>query len=153
MLHYNRRKVGQIMPRDSQTGLYREEYFKEFLALAKKSFERSEGPVFLMLADLSAFTDVSERQKIAKSMMDALSAITRDTDVKGWHIDGLVIGIMFTEKTGKAAISRFAQRNVVNKCLGCLQSHLGVEKFSRIQISWQSVQTGCILEFRDVNMG
>jgi hypothetical protein len=86
-------------------------------------------------------------------MTDALSAITRDTDVKGWLVDGLVIGIMFTEMTGKAAISTFAQRNVVNKCLGCLQSHLGAEKYSRSQISWQSVQTGCILEFRDANMG
>jgi hypothetical protein len=145
--------VGQIMLRDSQTGLYREEYFKEFLALAKKRFERSEGPAFLMLADLSAFTDVSERQKVAKSMIDSLSAVTRDTDVKGWFVEGLVIGIMFTEMAGKAAISRFAQRKVVNKCLGCLQSHLGVKTFSRIQISWQSVQTGCILEFRDVSMG
>ena len=106
-----------------------------------------------MLADLSAFADVSERQKIAKSMMEALSHAIRDTDVKGWRVDGLVIGIMFTEMAGKAAISRFAQRKVVNKCLGCLQSHLGVKTFSRIHISWQSVQTGCILEFRDVNMG
>ena len=54
-----------------------------------------------MLADLSAFADLSERQKIAKSMMEALSHAIRDTDVKGWHIDCLVIGIMFTKITSK----------------------------------------------------
>ena len=153
MLPYNRRRVGQGMLIDSQTGLYPEKYFNELLTLEKKRRKRSEESALLMLADLSAFTDESERQKIAQSMMDALSAVTRDTDIKGWYVDGLVIGIMFTEMAGKAAVSRFAQRNVVNKCLGCLQSHLGVEKFSRIQIRWQSVQTGCILEFRDANMG
>ena len=110
------------MVKDSQAGLYPEKYFNELLTLEKKRRKRSEESAFLMLADLSAFTDESERQKIAQSMMDALSAVTRDTDIKGWYVDGLVIGIMFTEMAGKAAVSRFAQRNVVNKCLGCLQS-------------------------------
>ncbi len=59
------------MPRDSETGLYHEECFNEFLALEEKRCERSDSPVFLMLADLSAFVDMHERQKIAKSMMDA----------------------------------------------------------------------------------
>jgi hypothetical protein len=123
------------MLRDSQTGLYHEEYFKEFLALEEKRCERSKDPVFLMLADLSAFIDIQERQKIAKSMTEVLSDATRDTDVKGWHVDGLVMGIIFTEMTSKEATSPFA--HVVNKCLGRLGSYLGVERLSRIQISWQ----------------
>ena len=75
------------MLRDSQTGLYNEEYFNELLALEQKKCERSKSPVFLMLADLSAFADLSERQKIARSMMEVLSHAIRDTDVKGWHVD------------------------------------------------------------------
>jgi hypothetical protein len=81
------RRFDQIMPRDRQTGLYHEEYFNEFVALEKKMCERSEGSALLMLADFSAFTDVSERQKIAKSMTEVLSVATRDTDVKGWHAE------------------------------------------------------------------
>jgi len=125
------------MPRDTETGLYHEEYFNEFLALEEKRCERSDSAVFLMLADFSAFVDMYERQKIAKSMMDAISDVTRDTDVKGWHIDGLVMGIMFTEITGREATA-----HVVDKCLGSLSSHLGMDRLSRIQISWQENGNG-----------
>jgi len=125
------------MLRDSQTELYNEEYFNELLALEQKKCERSKSPVLLMLADLSAFADVSERQKIARSMMEALSHIIRDTDVKGWHVDGLVIGTMFTKITSKETTSPFAPRHFVNRCLERLSSCLGVERFSRIEVSWQ----------------
>ena len=149
----NSRTQDQIMPRDSQTGLYNEEYFNEFLALERKKRERSEDPAFLMLADLSTFTDVSERQKIAQSMMDALSDLTRDTDVKGWHVDGVVIGIMFTEMACKEATSLMVERYVVNKCLRGLESHLGMKTFSRIQISWQPVQDRHISKIHKVSKG
>jgi hypothetical protein len=125
------------MLRDSQTGLYHEEYFNELLSLEKKRCERSRDPVFLMRADLSAFADPSERQKIAKSIMKVLSGATRDTDVKGWHVDGLVIGIMFTETTGNEATWPLPPRSIGDKWLGRLRCYLGVERLSRIRISWQ----------------
>lgn len=124
------------MLRDNQTGLYHEKYFNELLALEKKRCERSKNPVFLMLVDLSSFADVSERRKVAKSIMEALSETTRDTDVKGWHVNGLVIGSMFTEMTCKEAVSPSTLKHITNKCLGRLGLDLGVEKFSRIQINW-----------------
>ena len=94
-----------------------------------------------MLADLSAFVDVSERQKIAKSMTEVLSDATRDTDVKGWHVDGLVMGIMFTEMTCEEASPSMVKRYVANKCLRSLESHLGMERFSRIQVSLQPLHS------------
>ena len=97
-----RDKIGPIV-KDSQTGLYPEKYFNELLTLEKKRRKRSEDPAFLMLADLSAFTDESERQKITQSMMDVFSNVIRDTDVKGWHVDGVVMGIIFTEMAYKGA--------------------------------------------------
>jgi hypothetical protein len=128
------------MLRDSQTGLYNEEFFNELLALEKKRCEDSKDPVCLITADLSSFVDIHERQKITKSMADALSNVTRDTDIKGWHVDGLVMGIMFTEMTGKEATSPFA--HVVSKCIGSLAFHLGMERLARIQISWQRTGNG-----------
>jgi lipopolysaccharide/colanic/teichoic acid biosynthesis glycosyltransferase len=125
------------MLRDCQTGLYHEEYFDEIFALEKKKCERSKSLLFLMLADLSAFADVSERQKVAKSMMEELSRAIRDTDVKGWQVDGLVIGIMFTGMTRKEATSPFVPRHFANRCLERLRSHLGAERFSRIHVTWQ----------------
>jgi hypothetical protein len=139
------------MVKDSQTGLYPEKYFNEFLAFEKKRCERSEDPVFLMLADLSAFTDESKRQKIAQSMMDALSAVTRDTDVKGWHVDGLVMGIIFTEMAYQGTTSKMVQRYVASKCLWSLKSHLGEEAFSRIQIRWQQLHSEHIPEIHTVS--
>ena len=138
--HKNRRveqpsETGSDHLKDSQIGLYYEEYFKELLALEKKRCEHSERPTFLMLADLSAFTEVSERQKIAKSMMDVFSKVTRDTDVKGWHVDGVVMGIMFTEIANKESTSQLVLSRIAKKCLRRVQSRLGEERYSRIQIS------------------
>jgi hypothetical protein len=147
----NRRELDQIVLKDTETGLYNTEYFNELLALEKKRCERSEGTVLLMLADLSAFTDVSKRQEVVRSMMDVLSDVTRDTDVKGWHVDGLVIGIMFTVMTGKEGTLPLEHRHVTKKCLGRLQSHLGAENYSRIQITWQLIQGGRILEIQKVS--
>jgi hypothetical protein len=65
-----------------------------------------------MIADLSAFPDVFERQKIAKSMMDVFSEVTRDADAKGWHVEGLVVGILFAWMSRKEATLRLAQRPV-----------------------------------------
>jgi len=147
----NRRELDQIVLKDTESGLYNTEYFNEFLALEKKRCERSEDPAYLMLADLSAFTDVSQRLNIAQSMMGVFSEVTRDTDIKGWHVDGSVIGIMFTEMTGKEATSLPALRRIANKCLWLLETNLGVETFSCIQIRWQSLQSGHILEIHQTN--
>jgi hypothetical protein len=147
----SQRRQDQIMLRDRRTRLYHEEYFNELVALEKKRCERSEGSVLLMLADLSAFTDLSKRQEVVRSMMDVLSDVTRDTDVKGWHVDGLVIGIMFTEMGDKEGTLRLARRHITKKCSRRLQSHLGVENYSRIQITWQSIQGGRILEIQRVS--
>ncbi len=139
------------MLKDSLTGLYNEGCFNEFLNLEKKRCKRSEDPAFLMLADLSKFTDVSERKNIAKSMMDVFSEVTRDTDIKGWHVDGSVIGIMFTEMAGKEADARLILKHIASKCLWRLESNLGKEKSSRIQISWQSLKGERIFKLHKVS--
>ena len=127
----NHRALDQDTLRDSDTGLYHEEYFNELLALEQKRCERSKDPIFLMRADLSACADPAERRDIARSMMDVFSDATRDTDVKGWQVAGLVIGVIFTGMSGKDP------RHFANKCLGRFGSSLGMESSSRIKISWQ----------------
>jgi lipopolysaccharide/colanic/teichoic acid biosynthesis glycosyltransferase len=131
----SKRRLDQIILKDSQTGLYHEEYFNELLALEKKKCERSKGPVFLMLADLSSFATLAERQNTAKSIMEGLSDATRDTDVKGWHEEGSAIGIIFTEMVGKEE-APFTPRHIAGKCSRRLASCLGADRFSRVKISW-----------------
>ena len=138
------------MVKDNQT--YPEKYFNELLTLEKKRRKRSEESALLMLADLSAFTDVSERQQIAQSMMDVFSNVIRDTDVKGWHVDGVVMGIIFTEMASKGATFSMVQRYVASKCLWHLKSHFGAEAFSRIQIGWQTLHSEYIREIHTVKV-
>lgn len=145
------KKHGRIMLKDSLTGLYNEWCFNEFLDLEKKRCKRSEDPSFLMLADLSKFTDAPERKNIAKSMTGVFSEVTRDTDIKGWHVDGSVIGIMFTEMAGKEADARLILKRIANKCLWRLESDLGIEKSSHIQISWQSLKDERIFKIQNVS--
>ncbi len=54
-------------------------------------------------------------------MMEVLSEVTRDTDIKGWHVDDLVIGIIFTEMAGKVD-ARLIPKHIANKCLWKLES-------------------------------
>lgn len=147
----NSKEKDKITLKDSLIGLYNEECFNEFLDLEKRRCKRSEDPVFLMLADLSAFVDESERHVVAKSMMEVFCEATRDTDVKGWHIDGLVMGILFTEVTGNEATSRLALKRIANKCLWRLKSTLGSDKFSNIRITWQLLKSEGILEIHKVS--
>lgn len=150
----NSKGKDKITLKDSLIGLYNEECFNEFLDLEKRRCKRSEDPAFLMLADLSAFVNESERHDVVKSMMEVFCEATRDTDVKGWHIDGLVMGILFTEITGDEATSRVALKHIASKCLWRLKYTLGADKFSNIRITWQSLKSEHMLEIHKVgNVG
>ena len=124
------------MSKHRASRLYDERYFNEILALEKKRCERSRVQVLLMLADLADFQGIRERLKIAKVMMEALSDITRETDVKGWYVEDSVIGVLFTEMAGRESAFPFTPRHVASKCVGRLRSSLGADSFSRIDITW-----------------
>jgi hypothetical protein len=140
------------MSKDTQTGLYHEECFREFLALEKKRCSRSLDLVLFMRVDLSDFQNLPEREKVAQSIMDALSSVTRDTDVKGWHVDGLIIGILFTEM-GKTPTSPYVKTYIEHKCIRALQSHLAMKEFSRIHVSWQLLHGGHIIDITKTGEG
>jgi hypothetical protein len=125
------------MLRHHTTQLYHEQYFNELLALERRKCERSKVQALLMLADLSDFHDIHERLKIAKLMREVLSNVTRETDVKGWYSDNAVMGVLFTEMGGKEAALPSTPWHIANKCLERLNSHLGPEMFSCIEITWR----------------
>jgi lipopolysaccharide/colanic/teichoic acid biosynthesis glycosyltransferase len=116
--------------------LYHEQYFDELLTIEKKRCERWKARALLMLVDLSAFQNISERHKIARRIMDVLSNVTRETDVKGWHVEDSIIGVLFTETAGKEATAAFIPGHIASKCEGHLNSHMGAQRFPRIEITW-----------------
>ena len=123
--------------RDGRTGLYHEEYFNEILAFEKRRCERSRDSVLLMCVDLSAFDEPSERQKIAGLVMDEVSHVTRETDIKGWHVSGTVVGVLFTQLKEQGKDRKTTAQRIINKCSRSLGTASNLERLSKVDISWR----------------
>jgi lipopolysaccharide/colanic/teichoic acid biosynthesis glycosyltransferase/nitrate reductase NapAB chaperone NapD len=86
----------------------------------------------LMLLDVSSVL-IDKKEKTLGKILSALSLSIRETDVAGWHKNGTVIGIMFTE------IANDARKSIVSTMLlrvnGVLYSNLTFEQFNQISIS------------------
>ena len=124
--------------RDGRTGLYHEEYFNEILAFEKRRCERSRDSVLLMCADLDAFGEQSERQKIAALVMHTLSQVTRETDLKGWYVSGTVVGILFTQLKEQGKDRKTTAQRIINKFSRSLAASSDLERLSKINISWRA---------------
>jgi exopolysaccharide biosynthesis polyprenyl glycosylphosphotransferase len=133
----HRPTINQASLTDDQSGLYHQVYFHALLENERKRCERSDGSVLLLLFDLTAFEDVSEIDRVARSITERLAHLTRQTDVKGWYTDHAVVGVLFTELAGKLKNAKKTPLQIVNKCCSNLNSWLGVERYSKIEITWQ----------------
>jgi lipopolysaccharide/colanic/teichoic acid biosynthesis glycosyltransferase len=109
-----------------------EKTFSRAICLERKRTERSQRLFLLMLLDVSSVL-IDKEQKTFDKMFSALSLSIRETDVAGWHRNGTVIGIMFTE------IAHEARKAIVSTMLlrvnGVLYSNLAFEQFNQISIS------------------
>jgi lipopolysaccharide/colanic/teichoic acid biosynthesis glycosyltransferase len=85
-----------------------------------------------MLLDVGSVL-IEKKEKTLGKILSALSLSIRETDVAGWHKNGSVIGIMFTE------IANEARKSIVSTMLlrvnGVLYSNLTFEQFNQISIS------------------
>lgn len=109
--------------------LYHEEIFHQVLITERKRAERANRTFILMLIDVKdAFTDVEKPAAIGK-VIDLISSLTRDTDIKGWFKQEAIPGIIFTEIKG-------SHKNLLRKKIDRkLQGVLGNEKADEINIS------------------
>jgi lipopolysaccharide/colanic/teichoic acid biosynthesis glycosyltransferase len=109
-----------------------EDSFSKAICLERKRTERSQRLFLLMLLDVSSVLS-DKREKTLGKILSALSLSLRETDVAGWHKNGTVIGIMFTE------IANDARKSIVSTMLlrvnGVLYSNLTFEQFNQISIS------------------
>ncbi len=93
-----------------------------FSPIERRRCERSHDSVLLMRADLRAFGDVSERHEIAALVMHIFSHVTRETDIKGWHVSGAVVGIMFTQLAEQGKSRKATVQRIINKCADSLRA-------------------------------
>ena len=122
--------------KDGRTGLYHVEYFNELLDIEKKKCERSRENVLFLLVDLSAFGRPSEREEIAALIMGRLSEVTRDTDIKGWHVGNTVAGVIFTHFTEAGKDRGETAQKIVAKCQYTIEDSPDAERLSKVGLSW-----------------
>jgi exopolysaccharide biosynthesis polyprenyl glycosylphosphotransferase len=82
---------------DGVYGCYVEEYFHELLVFERRRSERSGRPFLVMTLDFTRIRNLQNRHESVIGAMEALSVLTRLTDIKGWYESGAVLGVIFTE--------------------------------------------------------
>ncbi len=82
---------------DRESPLLGEDSFQQVLALERKRSERSGKPVLLMLLNLRNFGLHPVSHKLLSQLNALLFAVTRETDIKGWYANQLILGVIYTE--------------------------------------------------------
>ena len=77
-------------------GMLPQELFMKLLCLERKRTERSGRRFVLMLLDPGNLLQAA-KAPVMSNLLSALTQSTRDTDLKGWYKDQVVIGVIFTE--------------------------------------------------------
>jgi lipopolysaccharide/colanic/teichoic acid biosynthesis glycosyltransferase len=71
--------------------------FTKLLCLERNRAERADRRLVLMLVDAPSLLKHGNQTGATTEIQCALSRATRETDIKGWHREGAVIGVIFTE--------------------------------------------------------
>lgn len=71
--------------------------FIKMLCLERSRAERAGRQLVLMLVEAPSLLKHGNQSAAAEDIEFALSRATRETDIKGWHREGAVIGVIFTE--------------------------------------------------------
>jgi len=117
---------------DGVTGgrIFGEDAFRAMLAIERRRAERSGQPFMLML--LSPQGQNGSSGKILLRTFGVVAAQTRETDLVGWHEEGHVLGIIFTQVSpDPCAVTEILRAKVTS----ALQEGLGHEIAGAIAIS------------------
>jgi lipopolysaccharide/colanic/teichoic acid biosynthesis glycosyltransferase len=111
-----------------------EDVFRRFLCWERKRAERSGKSFLLMLVDAGRVLQANRNQRALTRILSALSCSTRETDIAGWHREGAILGVIFTEvlRTERNAL----QNLVLSKLIEALHVGLGAEWADQIHFSF-----------------
>jgi lipopolysaccharide/colanic/teichoic acid biosynthesis glycosyltransferase len=111
-----------------------EKVFKRMIAVERKRTERSQAPFVLMLMEMNGHHESRWIGEALKSILNALLASCRDTDLVGWYKDGQIIGVLFTGLEIKSRSSILTA--ILNRVSAALQDELTFEQFSQVGITF-----------------
>lgn len=110
-----------------------EESFKRLIAIERKRTERSKAPFVLMLLETANHRNSEKDRSALVSVLSALLASSRDTDVVGWYKDGMTVGAMFT---GLVVTDCNSILNMIlNRVSSTLRDELTFDQFNQVSIS------------------
>jgi hypothetical protein len=112
----------------------REEEFLQVIWHERKRAERSQRSCLLMLIEMDQQFPAQRNGEGLGTILSALSAATRETDVTGWYVDNSVVGVLFTEIACDGASIVTA---VMTRVSDALRSRLGSRQFNQANISFQ----------------
>jgi len=100
----------------------------------RKRAERSGKPALLMLIEMEDQFSTEKNGEALGTIMSAMAATTRETDVTGWYKDNCVVGVMFTE----IAVEEGAPvtTTVMNRVSEALRRRLSSRQFHQVSISF-----------------
>src|SRR5581483_3142396 len=111
-----------------------EETFKRMIAIERKRTERSTSPFLLMLLELTNNEIAEKNQATLETIVSALIAASRDTDIVGWYRQGAIVGVMFTGLIGTDRNS--IADMIVSRVSATLLDELTPETFKQVGISF-----------------
>jgi lipopolysaccharide/colanic/teichoic acid biosynthesis glycosyltransferase len=111
-----------------------QESFLRMLYLERKRTERSGRRFVLMLLESQSLLKANSDGDALPAVLSALSQATRETDIKGWHKEGQVIGIIFTEIDGEHG--KAVAVALLTRVSAALASTLGIEDINEIRLSF-----------------
>jgi lipopolysaccharide/colanic/teichoic acid biosynthesis glycosyltransferase len=118
---------------DMDSRIFDEEFFHYSMSLERKRAERSRRSFLLILLDLTRLLVEERGEKILDNVLSSVSMTVRETDITGWHKNGDVLGIMFTDipTEGRASILNA----VLSRVTGILYNDLKFDQFNQITVS------------------
>jgi len=119
---------------ESERTILGEEAFRRMISIERKRTERSRKPFLLMLLDGGNRQVSTKSGKALASVVSALVASTRETDITGWYENGTTVGVMFTDL-------EFEDKSIVLSTMlarvsATLRDNVPFEQFNQIGISF-----------------
>lgn len=110
--------------------------FQRMLIIERKRTERSRKPFLLMLLYTGNHNGAQGNSRVSRTIISALLASTRETDLTGWYKHQCTVGVMFTELAIDQNSPSSIQNILLTRITAALRDILTAEQLDKINISF-----------------
>lgn len=122
----------EVLPVIGDGAVPSETRFEELLCLERRRAERSRKPFLLMLLDLRKVLVNGNSGKIVENVWASVCSASRESDIRGWYLQGAVLGVIFVEVKADGPVP--ASDVIHAKIAAALSSRLEIQDVERIDI-------------------